>query len=55
MSDEAGTHYNSIIDHHSLGAEFLNNKFGDCGRPKVGWQIDPFGHSREHASLQAQI
>ncbi len=55
MSDEAATHYSSIIDHHSLGAEFLNDTFGDCGRPKVGWQIAPFGHSREHASLQAQV
>ncbi len=55
MSDEASTHYSSIIDHHSLGAEFLHATFGDCGRPKVGWQIAPFGHSREHASLQAQV
>jgi lysosomal alpha-mannosidase len=55
MSDEAATHYSSIIDHHSLGAEFLHDTFGDCGRPKVGWQIAPFGHSREHASLQAQV
>ena len=55
MNDEASTHYNSIIDQHSLGAEFLRDQFGECGRPKIGWQIDPFGHSREHASILAQV
>ena len=55
MQDEATTHYNSIIDQHSLGAELLRDQFGDCARPKIGWQIDPFGHSRESASLFAQV
>lgn len=55
MHDEATTHYNSIIDQHSLGAEFLRENFGDCARPKIAWQIDPFGHSREVASLFAQV
>ncbi len=55
MNDEGVTHYNSIIDQHSLGAEFLHNEFGECGRPKLGWQIDPFGHSKEVASLFAQV
>ncbi|CAF1321855.1 unnamed protein product [Rotaria sp. Silwood1] len=55
MNDEGVTHYNSIIDQHSLGAEFLRDQFGECGRPKLGWQIDPFGHSREVASLFAHM
>jgi lysosomal alpha-mannosidase len=55
MNDEAATHYSSIIDQHSLGAELLRDVFGDCARPKIGWQIDPFGHSRELASLFAQM
>ncbi|OWF45656.1 lysosomal alpha-mannosidase-like [Mizuhopecten yessoensis] len=55
MNDEASTHYNAIIDQHTLGFEFLRQNFGDCGRPRVAWQIDPFGHSREQASLFAQM
>ncbi len=55
MNDEGSTHYNSIIDQHSLGAEFLRDQFGECGRRKIGWQIDPFDHSRELASLFAQV
>ncbi|CAF3921346.1 unnamed protein product [Adineta steineri] len=55
MHDEATTYYNSIIDQHTLGAEFLRDQFGECARPKIGWQIDPFGHSREVASLFAQM
>lgn len=55
MNDEGVTHYSSIIDQHSLGAEFLREQFGECGRPRLGWQIDPFGHSRQVASLFAHV
>ncbi|WAR25813.1 MAuncharacterized [Mya arenaria] len=55
MNDEASTHYNAMIDQHALGFEFLRQNFGECGRPRIGWQIDPFGHSREQASMFAQF
>lgn len=55
MNDEAATHYGAIVDQMTLGLRFLQDTFGDKGRPRVAWHIDPFGHSREQASLFAQV
>ncbi|XP_069351428.1 lysosomal alpha-mannosidase isoform X2 [Eulemur rufifrons] len=55
MNDEAATHYGAIVDQMTLGLRFLEDTFGNDGRPRVAWHIDPFGHSREQASLFSQM
>lgn len=56
MNDEAVSHYSAIIDQMTMGHKNLYRLFGQCGGiPKIGWQIDPFGHSREYASLLSQM
>ena len=56
MNDEGVTHYNSIIDQHSLGAEFLRDQFGECGRPKsVGKLIHLVIHEKSLHSLHRLV
>ena len=49
MQDEATTHYQGMIDQTTLGHTFLMKELGVT--PKVGWQIDPFGHSGTQGGL----
>ncbi|KAL2333816.1 hypothetical protein Fmac_015029 [Flemingia macrophylla] len=49
MHDEAATHYIDMIDQTTLGHRFIKEQFNKV--PRVGWQIDPFGHSAVQAYL----
>ncbi|KAB1199804.1 Lysosomal alpha-mannosidase [Morella rubra] len=49
MHDEAATHYVDMIDQTTLGHRFIKKEFDVV--PRIGWQIDPFGHSAVQAYL----
>ncbi|CAN6485588.1 unnamed protein product [Victoria cruziana] len=49
MHDEAAPHYIDMIDQTTLGHRFIKEEFGKT--PRIGWQIDPFGHSAVQAYL----
>lgn len=49
MHDEATVHYIDMIDQTTLGHKFVKDEFGQI--PRIGWQIDPFGHSAVQAYL----
>ncbi|KAK4872844.1 hypothetical protein RN001_014873 [Aquatica leii] len=55
QNDESAAHYQSIIDQMTFGIKYMEDTLGKCARPKAGWQIDPFGHTREMASILAQM
>ncbi|KAK8534169.1 hypothetical protein V6N12_047562 [Hibiscus sabdariffa] len=49
MHDEATPHYIDLIDQTTLGHKYIKDEFDQI--PRVGWQIDPFGHSAVQAYL----
>ncbi|CAH0474988.1 unnamed protein product [Peronospora belbahrii] len=49
MHDEATPHYIAMIDQTAYGHQFLMDEFNIT--PRIGWQIDPFGHSTTQGSL----
>ncbi|CAF4942856.1 unnamed protein product [Pieris macdunnoughi] len=55
MNEESTTSYQSIIDSYTYSLRKLNRTFLSCAKPLVAWQSDVFGHSREYASLMAQM
>ncbi|XP_059643821.1 probable alpha-mannosidase At5g13980 [Cornus florida] len=49
MHDEAAPHYIDMIDQTTFGHQFIKEQFNVT--PRIGWQIDPFGHSAVQAYL----
>ena len=53
MHDEAAVYYKHLLDNMRLGLQFLKKEFNVT--PKIGWFIDPFGHSSANAHLLSQM
>ena len=55
MHDEACTHHDDMMNNMMIGHEFLLSEFGEYAVPRVGWHIDPFGHSNANPRLFAEM
>jgi len=53
MHDEACPTYEDLIANMMLGHKFILENFGK--KPRIGWQIDPFGHSNTNARFFAEM
>ena len=53
MNDEATPYYQDIIDNIRLGNQFIFDEFNE--RVKIGWYLDPFGHSSANAYLYNKL
>jgi lysosomal alpha-mannosidase len=49
MHDEATPIYEDMIENMMYGQKWVLEEFGQ--QPRIGWQIDPFGHSNTNARL----
>ena len=52
-TDEANVTYQDIIDNMSSSRNWIKSEFGIV--PKVGWQLDPFGHASANARIFADL
>ena len=53
-TDEACTDYVDILRNFEQAQSFLDREF-DKLKPKIGWQLDPFGHSAANAYLFTEL
>jgi lysosomal alpha-mannosidase len=53
MHDEACTTYDDMLDNMMIGQKFAMEELGVA--PRIGWQIDPFGHSNTNTRLFAEM
>ncbi len=53
MHDEACTHYEDMINNMYIGHQWLLNEIGVT--PRIGWHVDPFGHSSTNPRLFAEM
>ncbi|KEG09759.1 lysosomal alpha-mannosidase precursor [Trypanosoma grayi] len=49
MHDEAATHFTDMIDQTTIGHRWLKRELNIV--PRVGWQVDPFGHSATQGAM----
>jgi alpha-mannosidase len=53
MHDEACPTYEDMLTNMEKGHQFIEANFSK--KPRIGWQIDPFGHSSANARLFADM
>ncbi|CDW74355.1 glycosyl hydrolases family 38 protein [Stylonychia lemnae] len=53
MHDEACINYEDMMNNMMKGHEFLLNEIGV--KPRIGWHVDPFGHSNANPRLFAEM
>ena len=53
MHDEACPTYEDMIANMMIGHDFILKNFGK--KPRIGWQIDPFGHSNTNARFFSEM
>ena len=49
LHDEAATYYKHLINNMRIGLKFLKEEFNYI--PRIGWFIDPFGHSSANSHI----